>query len=247
MKWLMLLLSCQPVSFSQGVSASALVARVGERYRDLTAYVIQVERGNEAHAVTADVAGSGRPSTTSIFLARSGHSVHYEVIRNHPVLIWISDSKQAWRYRPDLKEYTVEPAPEWIDPPQLEDGLVRMDWEYVSKFRALAGLGDKATLLRAEAPPDSACNGRTALVKIDLSTRQAPKVQFVRIDLDSALICDMREETTRILGGQAAAYTTTTHWSYKQITGPIDPTLFTFTPPKKARQVRKFSRHLGAE
>jgi hypothetical protein len=98
-------------------------------------------------------------------------------------------------------------------------------------------------MIESERPSDSTCNGITGRVTIDLGDHSATNRQELRIYRESALVCESREQVTRAIGGTHALYSTTTHWVYKQITGPVDEQLFTFTPPKRAKLVRKF-RHV---
>ena len=228
-------------SAATGDGVVQLLSRVSATYRSLTTYVIEVERSASAH--TIGTPAPERSFTTICLFTRLGFKIRYDVIQGDPRQTWVSDGRETWVYRADLNEYTVSPAAEWKDPPPADSSLPRREWDWISRFRALYAVADRATMVELETPSDSTCNGVTVRVNIDLGDRSATNRQQLRIYRDSGLVCESREQVTRAIGGTHALYSTNTHWIYKQITGPVDEQLFTFTPPKRAKLVPKF-RHV---
>ena len=226
---------------AQSEDLSSLLSKIAKRYATLTDYVIQIETYHSAHALTADTLNLHAPPNR-ITLARSGLKLRYEVSGPLTSLTWITDGERTWAYKPDLKEYTIGDAVPWKDVPTREDGLQHLDWEYVSKFRALVGFVQRATLIKGSIPPSKECPTATALIKLDIGHPKQPATEILRVDVDSGLVCSSEQEVTHLSRGTPAIYNTTTHWSYHQLKPPTDENLFRFAPPKSAKLVKQFRR-----
>lgn len=250
MKWLLVLvfLCGTPVIIQADSTAlRPLLEKAGARYERLTEYVIEIEKTSSGHVLNVGLTYE-RPVKNKILLVRSGPKIHYETAVTGLILTWITNGEQTWKYRPDINEYTVDsemPAAGASTVPV--DGLPRLEWDFVSKFRALRGLTGNATLVQEGLPPDSICPGSTDLVKLEFKDPKELKVQLLRIDTESGLVCHMREERTRTLGGTPTLYVHLFHWQYKAIDEAVEESWFTFVPPKHAKQVRRFSRQTPPE
>jgi hypothetical protein len=224
----------------QAPALVSLLRKTGDKYTGLTAYSIEIQRTSSGHHLTAGSTPGIAPPPMKITLVRSGTLLRYDVSGPNLSLIWLSDGQQTWEYIRDLNEYTYTPSSPWEDIP--DSGLQRMDWEYVSKFRALPGFAGRATLIQASVPADKECLSETFSVKINTGTPREPAWETLRIYTDSGLVCSSHAESTRTTLGTPSAFVTKTRWTYRQTGEPIDKSVFRFVPPRRARLVKQFRR-----
>ena len=108
------------------------------------------------------------------------------------------------------------------------------------KFRDLGGAASRATLVKDNIPPDAECPSASALVEIRVAAGVEPVTERLRIVKDTGLICGSVVNRVRRFRGTRSEYMTTNSFTYRQLSGPIDASLFRFVPPKKARKVQDF-------
>ncbi|MGH9668395.1 MAG: hypothetical protein ACRD9L_28575 [Bryobacteraceae bacterium] len=141
-----------------------------------------------------------------------------------------------------MKEYIEEPAKPW--PAQLGPGpgLPGLEWEFVNKFRTIAGIADRARLIKDDIAPDSVCPGPSALVEIKLSERPEPVTEQLRIEIRTGLVCESKVQRRRFVRVTPAEYTSKTEWIYRKLSGPVDASLFLFVPPQHTKRVERFRK-----
>ena len=174
-----------------------------------------------------------------MLLARSGNSFRYEV--NSELsggMIWIDNGGTTWQYFRDSNKYTEQPSEKWPERADPGPGLPGFEWEFVLKFRDLGGTASRATLVKDNIPPEAECPGASALVEIRIAVGPEPVTERLRIAKDTGLICGSVVNRVRRFRGTRSEYWTTNFWTYRQLSGPIDASLFRFVPPKKARKVK---------
>ena len=220
-----------------------LLQAVSRRYQRLTDYVIEVKRSSIARIVTADFA---RPFEMRYSIARSGSKLHFEVTQPHPGFVEITDGEQHWQYLPEVNEYRVDPAEPWPAIPGPGPGAPGRDWEYVAKFGAVAGLSSRAKVLNGHVEPDGVCPTATVLVELQVGDSREPRVDRLRIDPSTGLVCQAQITLWRRNGSTLGKQRIDLQWRYLQLSGPVDSALFAFTPPKHARRVKRFGRTSSA-
>jgi hypothetical protein len=185
------------------------------------------------------------PVPYHLVIARSGSMYRCEMSCPVAQVTWVTNGVKTWDYRADLHEYIEGDAEPW--PAELGPGLPGIDWKYVSKFRAIADMDTRAKLVKDEGAPDQACPGPTALIELSLGDAQEPRTEQLRIDTSAGLVCQSVLVEFRSRKVTPFTRRTETRWVYQQLSGPIDPALFAFNPPKKARRVKHFSEPPSAE
>ncbi len=181
------------------------------------------------------------PAPASMMLARSGRSFHFEgvVPNNKNKILWITNGQTTWHYGPRLQKYTELPARPWPERAGPGLGLPGLEWQYFTKFRALAGMANRARLVSTHVKSDEACPGPTTEIELQVGTVDQKKTERLRILNSNNLVCESKVEyQTSKNHGQLVTVTTT--WRYDQVSGLINPELFTFNPPKGAKRVASF-------
>lgn len=239
----MLLIVTPLVASAQQVDVRALFQKVASVYGATSGYVIRAQSSNTGRALSG---GAGDPAFTrppdptaqnTVTLARSGKSMRYEAKSgvSGQTLIWITDSVTEWKYRPQQRQYTESTAMPWPAQAGPGPGLPGIDWTYFSKFRALPGVAQSATLVKT----DTTCNGPTALVEIRIPETTEPVTERLWIQMDTGLVC--RSEIHRVSSGRGgvSSWDRITTWTYEQVGGTVDPGLLSFQPPKSAKLVKR--------
>ncbi len=140
--------------YAQSDRTTDLLQNVGATYAAVSAYVINVEQTRSGRGLAGagpgmDVAPpAGHRILNRILIARSGEMFHYEISNPISALTWITNGEKTWTYSPELKEYTERDAESWPTRLGPGPGLPGLDWQYVSKFRALGGMAASAKLLK---------------------------------------------------------------------------------------------------
>lgn len=257
--------ACLLLSISQGARgdsarAQELLNQVASTYKAIKNYVVVINhqrRGGAAPVLgvtpqpNAHIADNEGPATvipfdpmmlieSRIVLARSGRAVHYQVGApgSKPAMLWIDSGDITWQYRPKIKKYTEQPAAEWPQRPGPGPGLPGLEWKYFTKFRAIGGMANHATLLKEDVAPDDTCPSAFSVVELKIGTAI---VEDLHIMTKSSLVCQSIVRRHFIGGGGHLEYfTDTTSWKFLKTSDPIDPSLFIFHPPKHVKKVTHF-------
>lgn len=181
------------------------------------------------------------PVVDKIVVARSGGAFHYQlkaVLGAYPPSLWITDSHTTWHYSGASNKYTEEPAAPWPAAAGPGRNLPGMEWRYFARLRALGQMADRARLVKTNSPADSVCPGPSTTVELQIADGDDGAAEQLRILNETALVCQSIVRRRNYSGhGRVAYWTITTSWDYKQISGAIEPALFTFIAPSRAKRV----------
>ena len=232
-------------AWAQSQDVSELLAKSAGAYARVHDYVIEVKMTGAGRSLTAGtITGADfMPGgiVNRVLLARSGNSFRYEVKSElSGGMIWIDNGETTWQYFRDSNKYTEQPSEKWPERADPGPGLPGFEWEFVLKFRDLGGTASRTTLVKDNIPPEAECPSASALVEIRVAVGAEPVTERLRIAKDSGLICGSVVNRVHRLRGTRNEYVTTNSWTYRQLSGPIDASLFRFVPPKKARKVQQF-------
>lgn len=174
-----------------------------------------------------------------IVLARSGRAFHYQIGApgNKNPMLWITNGDITWHYRPWLKEYTEIPAGEWPKEAGPAAGLPGIEWKYFAKFRAIAGMTNRAKLLKDDVAPNDTCPSASSVLELQLGTGA---VEELHVLTKSNLVCQSIVRRRMSFGGHVEYFVDTTSWKFLATSEPIDPGLFIFRPSKGTRKVQHF-------
>lgn len=176
--------------------------------------------------------------TSVMLLARSGQAFHYQInwADGSDPILWITNGQTTWHYRSVLKEYTEFPAEPWPRQAGPGRGLPGIEWKYFTKFRAIAGMVNRAKLRQENIAPNDVCPTKTSIVDLQLQSGAADATEELHVLTRSGLVCESVVRSRRVWGGHVEYNTDTTTWSYRRISGKVDPKLFVFIPPKKVKK-----------
>ena len=178
-----------------------------------------------------------------ILLARSGQSVHYEkqaVPAHNTPVVWITNGQTVWHYFPAFNRYSERPSPAWPKVAGPGGGLPGFEWEYVTRFRSIGDMANRARFIKTDIHPDHACHGLSTEIELETGTLDQSPPERLRILEDSHLVCESTIRSSRVHGSFPEHRVITTIWQYNQLSGPVDPALFAFTPPKGSTRAATF-------
>lgn len=258
---LLLLLAAGPGPARAQSEVASLLDQLSRTVRELylNGYVVDIDYHNWADPhYGPDVGGTAfDPNAISapdfhrkddggydrITMARLGERFRF-VFRNKVggITQWTTDGHTLWCYREDLNAYTRTAAPPWPKELGSGPGLPGDEWEYLTKFLAIAGMADHARIVSDDLPPDADCPGPSALVELTLTTGRDAATERLRILTQSHLPCrDTIDQTyTHGLAISTDRHRTIT-WKFHP--DPPPPGYFTFAPRKHAKKVKRFPRN----
>ncbi len=150
---------------------------------------------------------------------------------------WYSDGETTWVYdQPSRRYWQPRQAPRDISGVPLFDKLA---FDYFTKFRSLAQVRDAEIVKHSEVAASSG-SVLCSVVKIH-SAKGDPTPWSEVLWIDEARDLVMRSERYEEVSAgnfwHPAYYTT--DWVYRQISGPLDASLFTFVAPPDAKRIVK--------
>jgi hypothetical protein len=141
-----------------------------------------------------------------------------------------------WCYRRDLNLYTAAPAEPWPKVLGPGPGLPGVEWKYVAKFIAIAGMADRARLVDDDLPPTHACPGPSISVELPL-TPDGTFVEDLRVLSRTYLPCESIIHRMVRTSRAVSDIDETIIWNF-HAESP-NPDLFIFSPRRHARQVKR--------
>lgn len=248
---LVLLLAFLPVAEAQTSQTAELLQKIAATYNNIHSYVIAVQRdrrGGNSPIPSDHIAdmqhGLFLPRepallNSAILLASSGKNFRYQIeaTGTKNPMVWLTNGKTTWHYWPNVNKYTQTSAEPWPSQAGPGRGLPGIEWKYFAKFRAIAGMGNRAKLAKIDIPPDDTCPATSAILELQLRTGADAATEELHVMTRSGLVCESVVRSRLPFGGHMEYFTDTTSWTYRQTNGKIDPTLFLFTPPKHAKRV----------
>jgi outer membrane lipoprotein-sorting protein len=234
----------------QESEALRILENVESKYKAIKNYIVEITYWDRGHcmncgsAILRPTAPIAPPSPSPqllnhIFLARSGEALRYEAKteRNNFALTWITDGVTTWQYRADLEQYTESGRPA----APSERSLPGLESQFLTRFRTIATVAKHATIIRTGRTLGDTCSGKTVLIEVQLS-ENPQAIEQLLIATDTGLVCESSTVKEQVAHGTRTRYTSKSSWKYLQLSEPIDRSLFTFTPPKKARRVKRVNQ-----
>jgi outer membrane lipoprotein-sorting protein len=228
-----------------GTNLDDLLQRVESRYSAISDYVITASATAIGGPTSiAPTNGPGEfPAADHILLARFGSALRYQILspgQSRP-FVWITNGQTTWQYRPYVNEYTETPSAPWPEHPGPGRDLPSLEWRYFARFREIKEMASKAKLLKENERRDAVCGAPTIQVELQNGSGLEQETEDLRILAGEALVCQSVVHRQRYSGaGHVSNWTVTRSWVYKQTSAPIDPRLFVFVPPKRAKRVAAF-------
>ena len=222
-------------------SSLTLLRRAASNYKAAETFWVEGDIKADARA------GPRQQSTTATFKVAYGGDkrVHDELDHPQAGVVKVSDGKQTWVYVLASHEYAHQDQAEDVDlaHPRPGTGMLGV---LSSALRGLAEDVDSIRTQPDETIPFGGADRRCAVIEVRYKPGGVAGVapdawRTYWVDRERELVLQHRT-VSRVAGpnGESLEQNETFRYTRIALNQPIDPKLFTFTPPADARQVEQF-------